>query len=284
MRRGLSSEATFGPPRLLEGDATMNDANHTYLDRIIADHRARALADQRSVEQLLAEATLLPETRGFRSCLTQPELSVIAEIKRRSPSKGDLFAGLDPATLAREYAAGGASCISVLTDEENFGGSREDLEKARSAVQLPVLRKDFTVHERDVLDARLMGADAVLLIVAALSKQELKRLFFLSRDLGLDALVETHDEAELETALDIGADLVGVNQRNLVTFDVDHERATRMGGLIPAEVVAVAESGVRGKSDAVALRQAGYAAILVGEALVTSGDPRAALAALREVG
>ena len=277
MRRGLSSEATFGPPRLLEGDATMNDANHTYLDRIIADHRARALADQRSVEQLLAEATLLPETRGFRSCLTQPELSVIAEIKRRSPSKGDLFAGLDPATLAREYAAGGASCISVLTDEENFGGSREDLEKARSAVQLPVLRKDFTVHERDV-------ADAVLLIVAALSKQELKRLFFLSRDLGLDALVETHDEAELETALDIGADLVGVNQRNLVTFDVDHERATRMGGLIPAEVVAVAESGVRGKSDAVALRQAGYAAILVGETLVTSGDPRAALAALREVG
>ena len=191
---------------------------------------------------------------------------------------------MDPATLAREYAAGGASCISVLTDEENFGGSREDLEKARSAVQLPVLRKDFTVHERDVLDARLMGADAVLLIVAALSKQELKRLFFLSRDLGLDALVETHDEAELETALDIGADLVGVNQRNLVTFDVDHERATRMGGLIPAEVVAVAESGVRGKSDAVALRQAGYAAILVGEALVTSGDPRAALAALREVG
>ncbi|MBJ81383.1 MAG: indole-3-glycerol phosphate synthase [Acidimicrobiaceae bacterium] len=260
----------------------MSVGNGTYLDRIIAEHRVRALADQRSVEQLFAEAVLLPETRGFRSSLSQPALSVIAEIKRRSPSKGDLFVDLNPAVLAREYATGGAACISVLTDEANFGGSQTDLEMARDAVKLPVLRKDFTVDERDVLDARLMGADAVLLIVAALSKQELERFFSLSGELGLDALVETHDEAELETALEIGAELIGVNQRNLITFEVDHERAARMAELIPDDVIAVAESGVRGPADAATLRQAGYAAILVGETLVTSGDATAAVAALRE--
>ena len=225
---------------------------------------------------------LLPETRGFRSSLSQPALSVIAEIKRRSPSKGDLFVDLNPSVLAREYATGGAACISVLTDEANFGGSQADLEMARAAVKLPVLRKDFTVDERDVLDARLMGADAVLLIVAALSKQELERFFSLSVELGLDALVETHDEAELETALEIGAELIGVNQRNLITFEVDYERAARMAELIPDDVIAVAESGVRGPADAAMLRQAGYAAILVGETLVTSGDATAAVAALRE--
>jgi indole-3-glycerol phosphate synthase len=260
----------------------MSVGNGTYLDRIIAEHRARALADQRSVEQLLAAAMLLPETRGFRSSLTQPALSVIAEIKRRSPSKGDLFVDLNPSVLAREYANGGAACISVLTDEANFGGSPADLEMARAAVELPVLRKDFTVHERDILDARLMGADAVLLIVAALSKRELERFFSLSCELGLDALVETHDEAELETALEIGAGLIGVNQRDLVTFEVDYERAARMAALIPDDVTAVAESGVRGPVDAATLRQAGYAAILVGETLVTSGDASTAVAALRE--
>ena len=260
----------------------MSVGKGTYLDQIIADHRARALADQRSLDQLLAEAMSLPETRGFRSSLMQPGLSVIAEIKRRSPSKGDLFITLDPSVLAREYQEGGAACISVLTDEENFGGSTEDLQKARAAVKLPVLRKDFTVHERDIVDARLMGADAVLLIASALSTGELERFFSLSRELKLDALVECHDEAELEMALAVGADLVGVNQRNLFTFEVDQDRAARLAALLPNDVVAVAESGIRSPVDAAALREAGYAAILVGETLVTSENPTAAVAALRE--
>ena len=260
----------------------MSVGKGTYLDRIIADHRARALADQRSLDQLLAEAMSLPETRGFRSSLMQPGLSVIAEIKRRSPSKGDLFITLDPSVLAREYQEGGAACISVLTDEENFGGSTEDLQKARAAVRLPVLRKDFTVDERDIVDARLMGADAVLLIASALSTGELERFFSLSRELELDALVECHDEAELEMALAVGADLVGVNQRNLFTFEVDQDRAARLAALLPNDVVAVAESGIRSPVDAAALREAGYAAILVGETLVTSENPTAAVAALRE--
>ncbi len=285
MRKGLNSD---GKPSdcwnvgYREATRIMSVGKGTYLDQIIADHRARALADQRSLDQLLAEAMSLPETRGFRSSLMQPGLSVIAEIKRRSPSKGDLFITLDPSVLAREYQEGGAACISVLTDEENFGGSTEDLQKARAAVKLPVLRKDFTVHERDIVDARLMGADAVLLIASALSTGELERFFSLSRELELDALVECHDEAELEMALAVGADLVGVNQRNLFTFEVDQDRAARLAALLPNDVVAVAESGIRSPVDAAALREAGYAAILVGETLVTSENPTAAVAALRE--
>ncbi len=256
----------------------------TYLDRIIAEHRADAAADRRSLTELRSVAETMPATRGFRSALAGGGLSVISEVKRRSPSKGDLFGDLDPATLARQYQQGGAACLSVLTDEPNFGGSPDDLRAAREAVELPVLRKDFTVHERDVLDARLMGADAVLLIVAALSDDELGRFHALAVDIGLDALVETHDEPELERALSVGASLIGVNQRDLVTFEVDHERARRMGSVMPAGVVSVAESGVRGPDDARALAEAGYDAVLVGESLVTSGDPAAAVRALREAG
>ena len=256
----------------------------TYLDRIIAEHRAAAAADTRSLLELHDAASAMPPVRGFRTALGQPGLSVISEVKRRSPSKGDLFGGLDPATLAGQYAAGGASCLSVLTDADNFGGSADDLQAARAAVALPVLRKDFTVHERDVLDARIMGADAVLLIVAALSDDELQRFHALAVEVGLDVLVETHDEPELERGLAAGASLVGVNQRDLVTFEVDHERAQRMGSVMPAGVVSVAESGVRGPDDAAALAAAGYDAVLVGESLVTSGDPERAVAALREAG
>ena len=213
--------------------------------------------------------------------MREPGLSVIAEVKRRSPSKGDLFADLDPALLAEQYMRGGATCLSVLTDGPNFGGSSQDLAEARSAVDLPVLRKDFTVHERDVLDARLMGADAVLLIAAALSPDELATFFELARGLGMDSLVEVHDESELDTAVQVGADLIGINQRDLFTFEVDHERAIRMAKLIPDGVVGVAESGVRGPQDAMALSEAGYSAILVGETLVVSDDPGMAVAALR---
>jgi len=224
-------------------------------------------------------------TRSFRDALAAVaatgEMAVIAEIKRRSPSKGDLAVGLDPASLAADYAAGGAAALSVLTDVDHFGGSVEDLVAARAGCALPVLRKDFTVSARDVCDARIMGADCVLLIAAALDDAELRSFLGLARELGIDALVEIHDEPELDRALAAGADLVGVNQRDLVTFEVDTARAVRMAPLMPAGVVRVAESGITGPADAAVLADAGYHAVLVGEHLVTSGDPRAAVAALR---
>jgi indole-3-glycerol phosphate synthase len=254
----------------------------TYLDGILLAHRVRAAADRRDEAELRRAAAAAPPPRGFSTALRATEgLAVIAEVKRRSPSKGDLFADLDPATLARQYAEGGASCISVLTDEDHFGGSAADLAAARQAGGLPVLRKDFTVSVHDVLDARIMGADCVLLIAAALDDDELASFHRVATDVGLDALVEVHDEAELDRALGVGATLVGVNQRDLVTFEVDHERAVRMAAAFPDHVVSVAESGVRGPDDAAALHAAGYHAVLVGESLVTSGDPAAAVAALR---
>jgi len=209
------------------------------------------------------------------------EVAVISEIKRRSPSKGDLAIGLDPAVLAQHYEAGGAACLSVLTDVEFFGGSAADLAAARAACSLPVLRKDFTVSAHDVCDARLMGADCVLLIAAALDQDELVSFLALAQRIGLDALVEIHDEAELQRAIDAGADLIGVNQRDLVTFTVDTARAVRMAPQMPDGVVRVAESGITGPEDAAVLAAAGYHAVLVGEHLVTSGDPEAGVAALR---
>jgi indole-3-glycerol phosphate synthase len=253
----------------------------TYLDRILARHRQIAAADDRPLAELIEQASALPPCRGFRAELVAAErLAVIAEIKRRSPSKGDLNTSLDPAALARAYEHGGASCLSVLTDEEHFGGSAEDLREARRAGSRPVLRKDFTVSEADVADARLIGADCVLLIAAALEPSQLVSFHRLASDLGLDVLVEIHDEAELDSALAAGSTLIGVNQRDLVTFQVDHERAVRMAGAIPDSVVRVAESGVRGPADARSLRDAGYDAVLVGESLVTALDPAAAIGAL----
>ena len=208
-------------------------------------------------------------------------MAVISEIKRRSPSKGDLAIGLDPAVLAASYERGGAACLSVLTDEEFFGGSVADLATARAACSLPVLRKDFTVSARDVCDARLMGADCVLLIAAALDDEELVTFLELARRIGLDALVEIHDEPELDRAIAAGADLIGVNQRDLVTFTVDTARAVRMAPQMPTGVVRVAESGITGPADAAVLAEAGYHAVLVGEHLVTSGDPEAGVADLR---
>jgi indole-3-glycerol phosphate synthase len=254
----------------------------TYLDRILDAHRAEAARDERPLDELIALAEALPPTRGFVSALLgQERLCVISEVKRRSPSKGDLAVGLDPAVLARAYAAGGASCLSVLTDREFFGGSPEDLQAARAACSLPVLRKDFTVSPADVCDARTMGADCVLLIAAALSATELREMHELAGSIGLDVLVEIHDEAELEVAMAAGAGMIGVNQRDLVTFQVDHARALRMAAVIPDDVVKVAESGVRGADDARALHDAGYQAVLVGETLVTSADPAATIRSLR---
>ena len=256
----------------------------TYLDRILAEHRRAAAADERRLDDLIAEARAQPATRGFCAALardSRTRLAVIAEVKRRSPSKGDLHPNLDPAEVSHAYATGGATCLSVLTDREFFGGSPDDLAAARSAVDLPVIRKDFTVDPRDVADARCMGADAVLLIAAALDDYELRTLHDLATDLGLDVLVEVHDEPELDRAVAAGATLVGVNQRDLVTFEVDHERAIRVGAAMPDGIVKVAESGVRDAVDAAHLAAAGFHAVLVGESLVTAGDPAAAVAALR---
>ena len=253
----------------------------TYLDDIVAWHRARSQNDSRSFDDLLEQAKSCVPTRGFASSIREtPHLAVIAEIKRRSPSKGDLNAGLDPSALALQYQRGGASCLSVLTDSNHFGGSVSDLQQARNACTVPVIRKDFTVDARDICDARVMGADCVLLIAAVLTPSELSTFLEVSREIDIDALVEVHDEAELDVAMRAGATLVGVNQRDLVTFAVDQARAVRMAPLIPNNVVKVAESGVRGRADAIPLRAAGYDAILVGEHLVTSPNPESALTEL----
>jgi indole-3-glycerol phosphate synthase len=256
----------------------------TYLDRILEAHRATAAADDRSLDELIASARAAAPTRGFAAALragAADGLAVIAEVKRRSPSKGDLAPDLDPAETAAAYAAGGATCLSVLTDEAHFGGSADDLRAARAAVTIPVLRKDFTVDPRDVCDARIMGADAVLLIVAALDDHELRELHELAGEVGIDVLVEVHDEPELERALAVGATVIGVNQRDLVTFEVDHDRAVRVGAAMPEGILRVAESGIRGPEDAAALAAAGFHAVLVGESVVTSGDRAASVAALR---
>ena len=254
----------------------------TYLDKILAAHRDAAGQDGRDLAQLMAEAQHRPPRRPFKLALqSAPGVAVIAEVKRRSPSKGPLAPDLVPGVVAKAYAGAGAVCLSVLTDQEFFGGSADDLAEARAAVDLPVLRKDFTVCAVDVCDARLMGADAVLLIVGALSASELEEFLGLSRRLGLDALVEVHDETEAEAALAAGADMIGVNQRDLVTFQVDTDRAVRVAATLPEGVVRVAESGIRSHDDVRRLADAGFDAVLVGEALVTSADPGAALAALR---
>ena len=257
----------------------------TVLDRILTTHRQAAAADGRRLGDVLAAARAAPPPRPFREALGDGHpggaTAVIAEVKRRSPSRGDLAPGLVPEVLARLYEEGGAAALSVLTDAEWFGGSPADLAAARAACDLPVLRKDFTVDERDVADSRAMGADAVLLIVAALSDGELTGFRSLAAELGMAALVEVHDEDELSRAVDAGADLIGVNQRDLRTFEVDRARAVRLASLIPSGVVKVAESGIAAAADLQDLAAAGYDAVLVGERLVAAADPGDALRALK---
>lgn len=255
-----------------------------YLDEILAQHREVASRDTRSVPELIEATKTISRSRGFAKRLiddSKNALAVIAEIKRRSPSRGLLSTELEPKVIAEQYEHAGASCISVLTDSEFFGGSVADLKSARGAVDLPVLRKDFTVSLNDICDAKLMGADCVLLIVAALKKTELAEFHNFASELGLDVLVEVHDEPELNLALEIGAKMIGVNQRNLKTFEVDHQRAVNIARKIPSSVVRVAESGVRTREDAIRLRDAGYHAILVGESLVTSKNIATTLNDLR---
>lgn len=244
----------------------------TYLNAILDAHRRASTRDVRDLGTLETRAMRSPPCRSFEQALGEPGLSVIAEIKRRSPSKGELALDLDPSEVATEYEAGGARAISVLTDSEFFGALDRDLASARKAVSVPVLRKDFTVSLRDVYDTKIMGADAVLLIVAALSDEELQTFLDAARRVGLDALVEVHDETELDRALGVGATIIGVNQRDLRTFEVDRTRAMRVRSSIPQGCLAVAESGIRDEGDAKRLADAGFDAILVGESTVTASD------------
>ncbi|WP_183093410.1 indole-3-glycerol phosphate synthase TrpC [Nocardioides stalactiti] len=212
-----------------------------------------------------------------------PGSSVIAEVKRRSPSKGDLADIPDPAALASAYAAGGAGAISVLTEERRFGGSLDDLRAVRAAVDVPVLRKDFIVGSYQLLEARAAGADLVLLMASVLGDDDLRRLHEEARELGLTPLVEVHDEVETERVVAIGAELVGVNARNLKTLEVDNDTFGRLAPLVPADRVLVAESGISGPTDVKRFVAEGARVVLVGEALVKDGAPREAVAAMTGV-
>ena len=224
------------------------------------------------MEIVQAEATLAPPPRDFAAALRAPGVSLIAEAKKASPSKGLIREDFDAVALAREYEANGAAAISVLTDEHFFQGSLDYLRAARRNVGLPVLRKDFVLNLYQVYEARAAGADAVLLIVAALDDNDLESLHRLVQQLGMAALVEVHDEAELERALRIEPRVVGVNNRDLHTFEVDLETTAHMRALIPADIVLVAESGVHTPADVARLADIGADAMLVGEALVRAAD------------
>ncbi len=242
----------------------------TYLDEILAHHRARAQGDTRAWRDRLHVHYDGPSMLEALANQMNDCVKVIAEVKRRSPSKGWLNEHLDVATLATDYAKGGATAISVLTDTQHFSGAVDDLATVASSVALPLLRKDFTVSENDVLDAAEMGASAVLLIAAALSDQELVSFLSLAHQVGLDALVEVHDRDEAQRALDGGAKIIGVNQRNLRTFDVDRDRASSVIDVVPSSIVTVCESGLRTSDDVVRAAQSGFDAVLVGETFVTA--------------
>jgi indole-3-glycerol phosphate synthase len=249
------------------------------LDEIIAATRARiAHLDSAALQ---AAASGLPAARSLETALAAPGLGIIAEVKRRSPSRGQLAADLDPADRATAYARGGATAISVLTEPEFFAGSLEDLVAVRHAVEIPVLRKDFVVHDAQIWESRLAGADAVLLIVAALTDEELTHLIGVASTAGLDALVEVHTAVEAQRAMAAGARLVGVNNRDLGTFTVDLATAESLAEVVADAPVRVAESGIMAAEDAGRMAAAGYNAVLVGEALVRANDPAALVAELR---
>jgi indole-3-glycerol phosphate synthase len=221
------------------------------------------------------------QRRDFKAALTAHPPAIIAEIKKASPSKGLLCPDFNPGAQARAYFAGGAAALSVLTDRDFFQGSLSDLKMARSTAMVPVLRKDFTIDELDIIEAAGAGADAILLIAALLDRPQLEAFRQLAAEFGMAALVEVHDEPELDRALESGAEILGVNNRDLRTFAVSLETSERLAAMIPAGVVKVAESGIHSPGDVQRLRAAGFHAFLVGEHLMKSGDPAASLRALR---
>ena len=252
----------------------------TVLDSIIEGVREDLAKRRKSLNQILEEMSQAAPVRDAHIALTGDEMKVIAEVKRSSPSKGSLSAITDPAALAESYQKAGASVISVLTEERRFKGSLADLDVVRSRVDIPVLRKDFMVDEYQFYEARAHGADLVLLIVAALSKRQLKDFFDIATELEMAALIEVHTADELERALEISPRIVGVNSRNLKTLEVDPKAFADLIPQIPAELIRVAESGISTRSDVEFAQSSGAKAILVGEALVTSGDPDLAMRTL----
>ena len=260
----------------------------TVLDEILATKRDEVTMLHRpEVRDLLrSQALAASSTRDFAAALRPADsrLAVVAEIKRRSPSKGELAPGLDPARTAAAYADGGAACLSVLTDGPYFGGSVDDLRAARAACELPVLRKDFVIDEDQVFETRAIGADAVLLIVAAIPDDALLAdLHALAVEIGLAALVEAHNAAELERALDIEARIIGINARDLGTFDEDLGVGEQLVAKAPDDVIVVAESAIRARDDAARMADAGFDAVLVGEMLVKSADPTASVRELAAI-
>ncbi|BEQ14274.1 indole-3-glycerol phosphate synthase TrpC [Desulfoferula mesophila] len=255
------------------------------LDRILETKRAEvaALKAARPLAELRRAAEAAPPGRGFLAALRDaPGVALIAEIKRRSPSRGDLAPGEAVPQRARAYQAGGAAALSVLTDRHYFGGSLGDLAEARRAVTLPALRKDFIIDPAQIYEAKAAGADAVLLIAAALEKAELAELYHLARSLGLDVLLEVHQAAELEPVLALDPPLVGINNRNLKTMQVSLDTSRELRKLIPAPVTVVAESGVSRPEQVRELRAAGLNAFLVGTSLMLAPDPTATLRGLVE--
>lgn len=252
------------------------------LKAIVAATRTRVAAARARVPERELESAMsrVPPPRGFRRRLSQAGKQVIAECKRRSPSRGVLRRHYDPVAIASSYQSAGAAAISVLTEPAFFDGALSHLEDVRSAVTIPILRKDFTVDTYQLLEARAAGADAVLLIVAALEPDALQSLHQAARQLDLDVLVEVHDEGELQTAIDAGADLIGVNNRNLRTLDVSVDASFRLAPQMPRNAIAVAESGLKTPDDLDRLQAAGYHAFLVGERFMAAPDPGEALRAL----
>ena len=256
------------------------------LNEIIADVRVDLAARQAevSIDQLKETAAKqAPAIDGY-AALSSDGVTVIAEVKRKSPSKGELAQIADPAMLAAQYEAGGAHCISVLTEQRRFGGSLADLSAVRAAVDIPILRKDFIVTSYQLWEARAAGADLVLLIVAALDQNALLSLIERAESIGLTPLVEVHDGDEVKRAVDAGARIIGVNARDLRTLEVDRGTFARVAPSIPAGVLSIAESGVRGPHDLIAYANAGADVVLVGESLVTADDPREAVADLVTAG
>ncbi len=256
------------------------------LDSIIDGVRADVAAREAvvSLEQIKAAANAAPPPLDVLAALRAPGIGVIAEVKRASPSRGELANIPDPADLARAYESGGARIVSVLTEERRFHGSLADLDAVRAAVSIPVLRKDFIVRPYQIHEARAHGADMLLLIVAALEQPALVSMLERTESLGMTALVEVHTEEEADRALQAGATVIGVNARDLKTLKVDRDCFARIAPGLPSNVIRVAESGVRDTADLLAYAGAGADAVLVGEGVVTSGDPRTAVADLVTAG
>lgn len=251
------------------------------LDSIIEGVREDLAMRRLPLAQIREALESAPAVRNIGKAFAGPEISIIAEVKRSSPSKGALAAIEDPGALASRYEESGANVISVLTERRRFGGSLDDLDAVRARVEIPILRKDFMVDEYQFLEARAHGADLVLLIVAALSKNQLDDYFQLAKELGMSSLIEVHTHDELERALEISPEIIGVNSRNLKTLDVDLAAFAQLIPRIPTSMVRVAESGISNRSDVEFAQEHGATAILVGEALVRSSDTELAMRELR---